>query len=382
MYSKKIVFIFFITSFVSAIFFWAVIFYYDPLKILHTPWKYTAYLQNNMRQQALSLIKYWKFDSVIIGTSMLENTSSKEASQYLGGKFINISLSGSDFSERKVVLDYVLKKKKIKKVLYSLDNIGIVDATALQSPFKLENWGYLYDENPWNDVKIYLNKKYLKCLFISRSKRRCMGKKVDFDRPNAWYHLENHANRYGGIDNWFKHSNEQIDNEYRKVLKIIQNIKKNKKIETQTIYTRQKEVKKYLDINLLSLIKNYPDTEFILVLPPYLRAQYAMDAQYNKDRFKIYLESVRYLVGQSQVYKNMHIYGWGDYDFLDDIRNYKDFEHYKYTINSWMLHKIDKKEGLLRKQNIDDYLAVFSQKALDYNFDYIYNKLDTYLKKQ
>ena len=111
MYSKKIVFIFFITSFVSAIFFWAVIFYYDPLKILHTPWKYTSYLQNNMRQQALSLIKYWKFDSVIIGTSMLENTSSKEASQYLGGKFINISLSGSDFSERKVVLDYVLKKR-------------------------------------------------------------------------------------------------------------------------------------------------------------------------------------------------------------------------------------------------------------------------------
>jgi len=335
-----------------------------------------------MRQQALSLIKYWKFDSVIIGTSMLENTSSKEASQYLGGKFINISLSGSDFSERKVVLDYVLKKKKIKKVLYSLDNIGIVDATALQSPFKLENWGYLYDENPWNDVKIYLNKKYLKCLFTPKSKRRCMGKKVDFDRPSAWYHLENHANRYGGIDNWFKHSNEQIDNEYRKVLKIIQNIKKNKKIETQTIYTRQKEVKKYLDINLLSLIKNYPDTEFILVLPPYLRAQYAMDAQYNKDRFKIYVESIRYLVGQSQVYKNMYIYGWGDYDFLDDIRNYKDFEHYKYTINSWMLHKIDKKEGLLRKQNIDDYLAVFSQKALDYNFDYIYNKLDTYLKKQ
>lgn len=46
----------------------------------------------DMRMQARGLILYKDFDSAIIGTSMLENTSAKEANKKLGGNWINLSL--------------------------------------------------------------------------------------------------------------------------------------------------------------------------------------------------------------------------------------------------------------------------------------------------
>lgn len=65
----------------------------------------------SMREQAAGIINSFEFDSVILGTSMLENTSAREASQKIGGIFVNISLAGSSFYERAIVLKKVLQKK-------------------------------------------------------------------------------------------------------------------------------------------------------------------------------------------------------------------------------------------------------------------------------
>ncbi|ELV8017581.1 hypothetical protein QND80_001710, partial [Campylobacter jejuni] len=75
----------------------------------------------DMRMQARGLILYKDFDSAIIGTSMLENTSAKEANKKLGGNWINLSLGGSTFALRAVILDYLFKHKDIKNIIYSLD---------------------------------------------------------------------------------------------------------------------------------------------------------------------------------------------------------------------------------------------------------------------
>ena len=121
MKNKNIVITFFVSSLLFVIYFFGTLLVYDPLKLFHQPWKYKEYLQWDMRQQAAGIIKHWDFDSVILGTSIMECTSAKESSQKLGGKFVNISLSGSYFYERAIVLKYLLKHKKIKK--YSTHSI-------------------------------------------------------------------------------------------------------------------------------------------------------------------------------------------------------------------------------------------------------------------
>lgn len=68
-------------------------------------------LHPNMRFQAAGIANIYDFDSIILGTSMLENTSSADCNEKIGGTFVNVSLSGSNYFERSIVLNYFLHKK-------------------------------------------------------------------------------------------------------------------------------------------------------------------------------------------------------------------------------------------------------------------------------
>lgn len=382
MKSKRLVITFITSSFLLAIIFFGVLFVNDPLKIFHKPWNYKEYLQKNIRQQAAGIINNWEYDSIILGTSMLETTSSKEASKKLGGKYINISLSGSSYFEREIVLNYALRKHKIKKVLYSLDSSGLVGLRKGKEKggFAISKWDYLYDDNPFNDFNAYVNDKYLKCLFLTSNKKKCMGRKADFDRPNTWHKLKDQSVRFGGLDNWFKAKNDkQVKSAFKSILGTIKQIKLDKTKIDKNLKENILKSQKYIDDTLIKFVPKYSNTEFILLLPPYSRMRYAIDAQYNVSSFERYKASVKYLVSKSKEYPNLKIYGWGNHSFVDDIVNYKDLNHYEYKINSWMLDAIKRKEGLLTVNNIDNYLEIFTQKALNYDLFELGDKIDNYL---
>jgi len=373
MKNKKNVLTYIVTVFLLALVFFGTLYAYDPLKLFHNKGTYKDYIQKNMREQAAGIINNWDFDSITLGTSMLENTSSKEASEQLGGKFVNISLSGGNYFERKFVLDYALRKKELKKVLYSLDYLGNF------SKGPIPKWSYLYDYNRFNDFKAYINDKYLKWLFSFHTKKWIMGRKISLDRPNAWYKDKLSSERFGGLHNWFKRKNNwRYKMVFPQILNSIKEIKAGHIINTD-ISEKLKMSKNFIDETLLSAVEKYPETEFIFVLPPYSRIRYAIWAQHDKSYFERYKKSLEYLVLQSENYENMKIYGWGTESFLDDISNYKDLRHYEYKINSWMLKAIKNNQGLLSVENIDNYLNQITQKALQYDLLILGEKIEKYL---
>ncbi len=381
MKSRQLVISYFLSLVIIATSFFGIIWYYDPLKIFHKPYKYKNYLQYNMRQQAAGIINNWDFDSIVIGSSMLENTSSKEANNFLGGKFVNISMSGSDFWERAIVTKYALNRKIISKIIYSLDYHALIDSRKSSKSYNMSQFNYLYDDNSINDFNAYLNDKYLKCIFSFKNKKHCMGHKVTSDRPNAWYGSNAHAKRFGGLDNWFKAKNNgQIKGAFSA---IVNSTKKIEKGEVVTDKNKNKKIatsKKYLNETIIDYAKKYPNTEFILIIPPYSRMHNAIDAQYNKPKFERVKQSIRYLVDASSRIKNIKVYGWGDTNYPDDIAHYKDLTHYHYSFNSQMLKYIKEKKGLLTNQNINKYLEVFTQKSLDYDVVSIGKRIEAYLK--
>lgn len=58
---------------------------YDPLMLYHKPYFRKETFSTDMRVQAKAIIDNYDFDSIIIGSSILENTSAKEANDKLGG---------------------------------------------------------------------------------------------------------------------------------------------------------------------------------------------------------------------------------------------------------------------------------------------------------
>ena len=382
MQSKKVIHTFFLSSLLMALLFFLLLYLYDPLKLYHKPFneKYANRFHSNMREQAAGVIKNWDFDSIILGTSVLENSSANEASRKLGGNFVNLSLEGGSYFERRFVLSYSLKEKRIAKVIYSLDHLGIVSRTG-DPTFPLDKWTYLYDENPLNDIKIYLNNKYMKCLLSFSSSEKCLGRDSGLDMPNAWFKEPIHSARFGGLDRWFQASNNlQVKEAFRMISDTIRKIKDGVTVDFKNIDERVNQSKHYLDETILSEVSQYPNTEFILILPPYSRIFFAIEAQYDKPMFRVFKESIRYLAAMSERYPNLKLYGWSDHDFPDDIANYKDLFHYSEKINSWMFDAIKRKEGLLTSENVEVYLKKITKKAQDYNLFELGKKIDNYLQ--
>ena len=124
--SRILIFSFFGVFIVIFFAFCAVVWYVDPFRLFHQPFMCKNQVYDDMRYNARWFIKSGDYDSIILGTSMLANTSAKEAAELLGGKFINISIWGSSLEQRAILMNYALKKKPIKKIIISLDRGGLV----------------------------------------------------------------------------------------------------------------------------------------------------------------------------------------------------------------------------------------------------------------
>lgn len=372
---KKITFLYFTVVICIAFITFTSLYINDPLQVFHKDYQNKSKLLDNMRYQAAGLINNFKYDSLILGTSMLANTSTQEAHQFLGGNFINISIFGGDFYERSLLLNHALKTKSIKQVIYSMDDtyLNLTQASSSQ-------YAYLYDEDFLNDFKIYLNKKYLlKCFLGFSKKEECTGKGKDIYRPSAWYQEARYKRHFGGLTNLLRNQeNERANEIYKNIASIASKIQQGKKQPLVNIKEKQTDAYNYIDKYLLSIVKKYPNTQFILVFPPYSRLVYSQWAQYNLSYYKTHQSVLRYLAKKSDKYHNLEVYAWADNDFLDDIANYKDPNHYSHDINTWMLNAIKDKNGQLNSSNIDAYIKRIDTKNLNYDLISIGQKINDY----
>lgn len=381
--NQKIVLTYFAVVFFTFALLLPAYYIYDPMQIFHKAWGREETFHKNMRQQAAGIINnFHDYDSVILGTSMIENTSSKEASEKLGGEFINISMPGSSYFERAIVLRSLFRQHNVKNILYSLDADKYFKQAEAYPGYPLSSFDYLYDESTLNDFKLYSNIKYLPCVLLQSTRKKCIGEKITLDRPSAWFANVNFSVWFGGLDKWVaSKNNKQITASIKAISETVKHIKRQETVSLENADGTIIKAKKYIEENILDFVKAHPNTKFILLDPPYSRIQYAIWAQYNLPRFKVYKEILRYLAKCSDEYSNLEVYSFGEEGFIDDIATYKDLTHYHYSINSWMLSAMSQKKGLLHKDSIGEYLDTITYKALNYDLVELNNSIKDKLKE-
>lgn len=374
----KLAFKYFIFSLLSISFLaFALIWIVDPLQVFHKSFiKPNHYMTYQMREANLGILNYADFDSVILGTSMVANMSSNEVSQKIGGNFINMSMFGSSFYERKLVLDKLLNTRKVNKIIGSIDGYfqDPRDNPNQKGGFPLKNFDFLYNDNYLDNFKIYFNSKYISYLlapFVN------LGKNYKFtdnlDRPKAWCFEARYVKRFGGFQNWLKNP----DTNMKSILNRIKNgylcsLKKNNKVAVKTDLDKNIE---YLNEVFLDIVKKYPDIEFHMVIPPYSLLSNALNLQSDKKSIDNNREIMKYLVQRAQELSNLKIYGFDNESFKSDIANYKDLEHYHQDINSYMVDCIANKSNILTSKNIDDYYARMKNAALNYDIKPFYDAI-------
>lgn len=339
----------------------ALLYVYDPLMFYHKPYFRKETFSKDMRVQAKAIIDSYDFNSLIIGTSMLENTSAKEADIKLKDKWVNLSLSGSYANERAVILNYIFKKKEIKNIIYSLDVFladKIVNTSSFEKIYSTDNTDF------FAPLGIYINlrkPKFMLCALTYSTKEKCVGKEQDIGKLLSW--IGECSQYFGGFENWKKYYQKE---NYLKI--------KTQILDSKNDFNPPKNIdieknKAILQEYLLSFISKNKDTNFYLVIPTYSRLNYRIDNDkqyfyFNKgfSLFSKYRALIKWLVLETSKYPNVKIYGFDDLNYADNIANYKDPQHYNTNMNSMQLDAIKNDTHILTPKNVDKYFQTMEEK--------------------
>lgn len=324
----------------------------DPLQLYHKTWFRPQTFSTNIRLQAYGIVKHSgrEFDSIILGTSMLENTSSAQAGEYLGGKFINLSLSGGSEFEKFEVASFVIKNKPIKRILMSLD------------PYFFEGKKYTTDYpvglyTGGLRIMTYLNDRYFLCILKNSKSEECVGGDINWDTPNYWADHKDIKDNYGKIEKWPNMHEYLYPKEENKIVNV--DIK-----ETQKSYQE----------TYIRLVKENPNVRFDFIIPPHSILKFAVFKKNENPTLEAYRNALRYLLEELKEQKNVHFHWFYDENFVDTIKEYKDMEHYGPRINSLMLQAIAKETNILNIANFDKKYDLLENKVNNFN-------LKPYLKK-
>jgi len=292
----------------------------------------------NERFHIAGLVKNYEYNSIMIGSSMVENFLISDLQKLIPNP-IKLCMSGARANEIFITLNTAYKYRKIDNIILGLDIYaltGEIDQKRKNTEFPL----YLYDSNPFNDVKYLLSLNTLQ-----ESKEALFNQKLGADKI---------LYQYEHMYEWQYHDNNKFGKD--KVLNIW-----GKRVSS----FNQKEwsiakLKKSYEYNILSIIKNHPETKFYIFYPPYSALAYL---EWEKQGVSTnVIELKKYIYKTLSKYSNVELYDFQvAKQIVLNLDNYKDSQHYHQKINTWMIDQMINKNFLINKNNIEKYLKTFQK---------------------
>lgn len=317
---------------------------YDPMQFWHKPLWRDATFSGDARVQNKGIIDNYDFDSIILGTSMLQQTPKEYANDKLGGTWENLSMSDGTFNQRAIILQYALKNKEIKRVIYSLD------PDYFNKFSESSSFAYLYKSSNLDIMKFYFNWRFIFCALKWSESAHCVGNK------RAKYDFKEIDSKHKEFPKWAKNE--------------MQNIKGNATLARQWRDFRldSKEKPKIntnvIDKYVLDIVKATPDTQFYFLIPTYSRlAYYANGVEYFAN-FRAY---ILYFISQIRNLPNATLIGFDDENYADNPANYWERTHYYIDLNLMQIDSIANKTHILDSKNIESYLATMLEKIKNYD---------------
>ena len=336
----------------------------DPFFHYHKPKteKY-FYPLDNERSQNDGIYRNFDFDTMIIGTSMIQNFRTSEIDKAFGCKSIKTAYSGAPYKEINENIRRALSHNpKLKRVIRCVDMDRFYDKWDSEPDGFEKIPRYLLDDNPFNDVEYIFNRDvvFKRVYSILQDTKNEWFKPgiTSFDEYGRWqYYFTFGINKVA--PNGVVSSNEEQLGKYE---------------------FAKDEVNKNIVNNLVSVAKQHPDVEFYYFYPPYS----ALFWNYCKDinQINIYFGLEEYITELLLSCDNIHLFSFNfRTDITTDINNYTDKEHFATWINSliikWMSegkYELTKENYKERLQEEYDFYTKFDFSSLngqeDYEADY------------
>lgn len=260
------------------------------------------------------LAKNQAYDTVVSGSSIMENTRNDFVARVCGGSAVNLSMPAMSAAEQRLMLETALVHRRLRRIIAVLDFnefAGRVDERQdIAGPLP----GYLYDRNPFNDLPYLLSWDVL-----VKSWRIVTGDASErfTTDPNAPWFWGN-VKRFGreevlrGLD--LAHLNARYGQPQR----------------------TSEGMRASFDRNLLPLFGSHPETEFDLIWPPYSILVWVDFAQRNQ--LQVTLDFKRYVFEATRGLANVRISDLqAERAITHDLDRYTDLYHFGPAVNEWLI---------------------------------------------
>lgn len=282
---------------------------------------------------AVGLIKNFDYDSLLIGSSMVENFDMDYFRSKMKCNIIKVPLEGIEIKETLELLNKASEVGKAKKYYVSIDIAKFATEKEISRiPDYLLNDSFLYD------LKYALNyESWFR--FYPFNMPFSIVEKINL--PFIPKILNTWEMRYGGPldidnkDNWAKYYTFDAD--------IVLNNYNSGKYSVSVINLVGLEDRMKRNIDNFFTTLNISDAEYNFFLPPY--SILFWDNAQKLGYYDVYKRVIDYFVFKAKE-KNMNVYDFQTAEFISDLNNYKDTTHYSPKINNWMVDMFVNREYL------------------------------------
>jgi hypothetical protein len=272
------------------------------------------------------------YDTVVSGSSIMENTRNDFVAKACGGSAVNLSMPAMSASEQRLMLDTALASRPVKRVIAVLDFNEFAGRVEERQDVAGPLPAYLYDRNPFNDLPYLLSWDV-----IRKSWRIVAGdtsEKFTSDPNAAWFW--GNVKRFGrdevlrGLD--LAHLNARYGQPKRTI----------------------EGMRASFEHNLLPLLRGHPDVEFDLVWPPYSILVWIDFAQ--RSQLDVSLEFKRYVAEATRGLPNVHVIDpQAERVLTHDLDRYTDLYHFDPAANEWLVEAACKGRNRVDATNVDAY---------------------------
>jgi len=300
----------------------------DPLQIFRPARFYQAWYSNHSRLENAGLIRSQSYDTALMGTSLAIHFRQSDIDKTLGVRSLKLAMSGAYSREQSFVLAAALERG-VKRVIWQMDD-GIFrvqpeidQAVYIPADLYRRNargiGGYLFSGSmAWEGL-----------LMVARSVPQLTNKIANLV---SFFRLKFPISNVDDINTLSVPDPSAIYNARRAMADYVGAIDPSRRNELND-YDYPLMLRNF-DLDVLALIRKYPDVRFDIYFPPYSILRWAVLRDAQPAALNVVYDFCAYANEELTKLPNVQLHDFrAAKDITHDLRNYADVVHHSPTID-------------------------------------------------
>ncbi len=304
------------------------VFLLDPFYHYHKPWFGLKAVLNEKEYQVVGTLRHFSYDSVLVGSSVVENNDNRWYDEAFGGTTIKAVRSYGGVADLVWYLQEAFAAQEVKRVYFNLDPSSLIQEA--ETTFEASGCPmYLYDNNPFNDVKYLLNAAVL---FEKIPYELAQSFSADYEEGLSYNWAEGKDFSENGVLTHYVRRSEAA----------------------QMLPQTAKEQELQANLALLEqVVQEHPETEFYFFYPPYSMIWW--DDAVRSGLKDVYLYDEAQIAKTLLAYDNVHFYDFqNETEIVTDLNRYMDTVHFDPQVNYEICMKMAANQNEVTPENLEE----------------------------